>query len=158
MNKLFTFFRESQTARMLIPIGLSLIIFGSIMFYINTKNQNYVKTEATVSRIELAQEGYTDTDGNYVETTYKVFVKYVFNDVVYEAELGELSGYKENDKVTIYYNPNSPNEITQTKSLVTPIILVVGGIAALTGGIISGANAIKKQKKLKEQEKGWKNE
>ena len=44
MNKLFTFMRESQTARFLIPVGLILTIFGIVMLVINIKNQNFDKT------------------------------------------------------------------------------------------------------------------
>ena len=60
MNKLFTFMRESSTARFFIPLGLILIVFGIFMFIINTKNQNYIETSATVENVEVAQEEYTD--------------------------------------------------------------------------------------------------
>ena len=86
----------------------------------------------------------------------KVYVKYSVDGKNYEEELGELSGsYKEGEKMTIYYNPENPSEITQTTSLVLPIVMIVGGIAAFIGGIVSGANAIKRHKKMKEQEKEW---
>ena len=156
MNKLFTFFRESQVARMLLPLGLILTIFGIFMFVINMKNQNYVKTTATISKVELVEEAHTDADGNTVAATYKLSVKYTVDGKEYENELGEMpEGHKEGEEITIYYNPENPNEITQTKSLILPIILTVGGIAALVGGIISGVNAIKRHKKMKEQEKEW---
>ena len=156
MNKLFTFFRESQVARFLIPLGLILTIFGVVVFSINMKNQNYVKTESTISKAELAEEEHIDANGDSVPATYKVYVKYSVKGKDYEEELGELSGnYKEGEKLTIYYNPKNPKEITQTTSLVLPIVMVVGGIAAFIGGIVSGANAIKRHKKMKEQEKEW---
>ena len=59
--------------------------------------------------------------------------------------------------MTIYYNPADPNEITQTKSLIVPIIIIAVGIAALVGGILSAVNAVKKYGKMKEQEKEWTN-
>ena len=158
MNKFFSFFRESQTARMLISIGLILIVFGVFMFCINTKNQDYIKVDAVVSGTVLVEDTHTDAEGNTVVATYNVYVKYSVNGTEYETLLGELSGYKEGDKITIYYDPNDPNNITQTKSLLLPIGIIVGGLAAFIGGIVSGANAIKKHKRLKEQEKGWKNE
>jgi len=156
MNKLFTFFRESQTARFLIPLGLMLTIFGVVIFTINSKNQNYIGVEAIVSKVELAEEEHLDANDDIVHATYKIYVKYNVDGKDYEEELGELSGdYKEGDKMTIYYNPNNPSEITQTTSLVLPIVIIIGGIAVLAGGIISGVNAIKRQKKMKEQEKEW---
>jgi hypothetical protein len=57
--------------------------------------------------------------------------------------------------MTIYYNPTDPSQITQTKSLVFPIMFIVLGIASLTAGIISAVNAFKKMKKMKEQERSW---
>ena len=156
MNKLFTFFRESQVARFLIPLGLILTIFGIVVFSINMKNQNYVKTESTISKVELVEEEHIDANGDSVPATYKVYVKYSVDGKDYEEELGELSGnYKEGEKMTIYYDPKNPSEITQTTSLVLPIIMIVGGIAAFASGIVSGANAIKRHKKMKEQEKEW---
>ena len=43
-------------------MGLILLIFGNVMFSINSKNQNYVKIQATVSNVELTQEAYTDAE------------------------------------------------------------------------------------------------
>ena len=158
MNKMSTFLRESSTARFFIPLGIILIIFGTIMFMINKENQNYIKTEAVVSKTELAEEAHYDNDDNYVEATYTVYVKYTVDGKEYDEELGELSGYKKDQKITIYYNPQDPSKITQTKSLILPIAFVIAGMMSLTGGIMSGLNAIKRVKKMKEQERSWKNE
>ena len=158
MNKVATFFRESITARFFIPLGIFLIIFGVIMFNINKGNQNYIEIEALVSKAELVQDSYIDGNGNTVDATYNVYVKYTVDEKEYDEQLGELSGYKENDKITIYYNPDDPSQITQSKSLVLPIVFIIAGIASLVGGVMSGLKAIDKQKKLKEQERNWKNE
>ena len=156
MNKFISFLRESTAARFFIPLGLILIIFAVAMFVINTRNQNYIKIEATVSNVELYQESYTDIDGNHVEATYTVKVKYNVDGKEYEATLDDVFKYNIGDKITIYYNPNNPNEITQTKSLIVPIVLISGGIASLAGGIISAVNAVKRHKKMKEQERSFK--
>ena len=158
MNKLATFFRESMTARFFIPVGILLIIFGVVIFSINSKNQNYIKIEAVVSNTELVEESHTDENGNTVDDVYNVYVKYTVDGKEYDTELGELSEYKVDDKITIYYNPKNPSQITQSKSLILPIVLIVAGIASLVGGIISGLNAIKRYKKMKEQERSWANE
>ena len=158
MNGLVTFFRESSTARLLIPTGILLIVCGIIFFVANTKNQDYIKTESVVTKVELEEEAHTDVDGNYVEASYTVFVEYTVNGTTYHGELGGLPKYEKGDKLTIYYNPSDPNQITQTKSLLLPILVIIGGVAALIGGIVSGLNSISKYKKMKEQEKGWSNE
>ena len=64
-----------------------------------------------------------------------------------------MSEYKEGEKMKIYYNPSDPSQITQTKSLLIPMIMIAGGIAALAGGIVSSVNAIKRAQKMKKQEK-----
>ena len=55
MNKIIMFFRESITARFFIPLGIILIAFGVIIFGINKENQNYIKTNAIVSRMDLVR-------------------------------------------------------------------------------------------------------
>lgn len=158
MNKIIMFFRESITARFFIPLGIILIVFGVIIFGINKENQNYIKTNAIVSRMDLVRESYIDENHNEVEATYNVYVKYSVDGKEYEEELGELSGYKENQEITIYYNPDDPVKITQTKSLVLPIVMILFGFVSFVGGIISGLNAIKRIKKMNDQEREWNNE
>lgn len=158
MNKIIMFFRESITARFFIPLGIILIVFGVIIFGINKENQNYIKTNAIVSRMDLVRESYIDENHNEVEATYNVYVKYNVDGKEYEEELGELSGYKENQEITIYYNPDDPVKITQTKSLVLPIVMILFGFVSFVGGIISGLNAIKRIKKMNNQEREWNNE
>ena len=159
MNKLFSFMRESSVARFLLPLGLILIIFGGIMFVINSKNQDYIKIEATVIDVKEEQETTTDEDGeNTTNTIYNVTVNYTVDGQEYTQTLDNVSKHKVGDKMDIYYNPKDPNQITQTKSLILPIALIVAGFAALIGGIVSLVNAVKRHKKMKEQERNWANE
>ena len=76
MNKMFSFMRESSTARFLIPVGIILIVFGAFVFVANTKNQNYVKIEATVTDVKEEEEIVTDGDGTHSSTIYNVTVSY----------------------------------------------------------------------------------
>lgn len=158
MNKLFTFMRESQTARFLIPFGLILTIFGIVVFIINMNNQNYIKIESTVTNVEEVEESSIE-DGETVYTTvYNATVNYNVDGKEYTQTLDNVSKCEIGDKMTIYYNPKDPNQITQTKSIILPIVLIIGGLVSLTGGIISAVNAVKKHKKMKEQERSWANE
>ena len=159
MNKLFSFMRESSVARFLLPVGLILIIFGGIMFVINSKNQDYIKIEATVIDVKEEQETTTDEEGtNTTNTIYNVTINYTVDGQEYMQTLDNVSKHKVGDKMDIYYNPKDPNQITQTKSLILPIALIVAGFASLIGGIISVVNAIKRHKKMNEQERKWANE
>ena len=158
MNKMFTFMRESQTARFFIPAGLILIIFGIVVFVISLNNQNYVKIEATVTNVEETQETNVDSDGTNTTTVYNATVNYIVDGKEYTQTLDNVSKCKVGDKMDIYYNPKDPHQITQTKSLILPIVIIVAGIASLAGGIISAVNAVKSHKKMKEQERSWANE
>lgn len=158
MNKIATFMRESQTARFFIPAGLLLIIFGVVIFFITLNNQNYIKIEATVISVEQTEE--TDiVDGEIqITTVFNVTLKYTVDEKEYTQTLNNVSKCKEGDTMGIYYNPDDPSQITQSKSIILPLAIIGGGIAFLTGGIISAVNAVKKHKKMKEQERSWTNE
>lgn len=157
MNKLFTFFRETGTGRFFIPAGIFLIIFSIALFVIGNKHKGFIKTTAIVSRTELVEEAYTDDNGDRVEATYNVYVKYTVDGTEYDEMLGEMSSFKKGDKITIVYNPKNPSEISQPVGIILPLGMLIAGIAALVGGIISIIRAIKKHNALKEQEKGWAN-
>ena len=155
MNKMFSFMRESSTARFLIPVGIILIVFGAFVFVANTKNQNYIKIQATVTEVNEEEDIVTDGDGNHTTTVYNVTVSYEVDGKEYTNKLDNVSKYKVGDKMDIYYNPSNPSQITQTKSIILPICLVIAGVASLAGGIISAVNAIKRHNKMKEQERSW---
>ena len=157
MNKVFTFLRESSTARFLVPMGLVLIIFGAFLFVVNKNNQDYVETKATVVNVIQTSEAYVDVNGDQVDATYSATIKYTVNQQEYTNTLDNVSKYEVGSEITIYYNPKNPNEITQVKSLILSIAIILAGIAALTGGIVSGVNAVKRYQKMKDQEKGWEN-
>ena len=151
MNKIFTFIRESQTARFLIPAGLLLIITGVVIFIITLNNQNYIKTEAIVTNVEETQETTYDDDGTNITTVYNATLRYTVDGKEYTQTLDNVSKCKIGDKMTIYYNPDNPKQITQSKNIIIPIAIIVGGVAFLTGGIISTVNAVKRNKKMQEQ-------
>ena len=158
MNKMFTFMRESQTARFFIPAGLILIIFGIVVFVITLNNQNYVKIKATVANVEETQETNVDDGETNITTIYNATVNYTVDGKEYTQTLDNVSKCKVGDKMDIYYNPKDPNQITQTKSLILPSVIIFAGIASLVGGIISAVNAVKRHKKMNEQERSWANE
>ena len=155
MNKIITFMRESQTARFFIPAGLFMTIIGIIIFAITLSNQNYIQVESTVANVEERQE--TDiVDGEEQFTTvYNVTLNYEVDGKEYTQTLDNVSKCKVGDKMTIYYNPENPSQITQSKSIIVPIVIIAGGIAFLAGGIISAVNAVKRHKKMEDQERSW---
>ena len=143
MDKLIVFFRDSL-AKVLIPVGVFLILFGVLTFTSSLGSQDYVQIEATVSKVVVDQEAYTDADGNYYEATYEVSLKYKVDGKEYKSSLSGVSKQKKGDKMKIYYNPKNPSEITQSKSLVIPLVILIAGIIAFIVGIIDGIKVIKK--------------
>ena len=155
MNKLSALIRDYNSAFFFIPAGIFFIVFGVIAFVINTNNRNYLPVDANVVNVRMTAEEYTDVDGEFHAATYDVTVKYTVDGKEYTATLDDISKYKVGDKMKIYYNPDDPGKITQTKSLILPTAFILGGIASLVGGTIYAVNVAKRNKKMKEQERNW---
>ena len=153
MNKLAEFARESAAARILIPSGIILIVFGIFMTFFATYTRYYIEADAVVTRAELYEEA--DPKDNQ-EATYTVYVKYTVDGKEYEEEYGIFPGYKEGDTVRICYNPENAAEIAQPgNNKLMGSAIIAAGLIALILGIRSIVNAVKRQKALKEQEKEW---
>ena len=157
MNQLSVLLRESRVARFLIPGGIILIVLGIIFFRVTIGQQDYIKADSTVVKVELEEEAHTDSDGSRVEATYTVTVRFTADGREWEAELPAMPECRTGETMTIYYDPADPSRITQSKSLVIPMIMIGAGAAAFVGGVVSGGNGIKRYQKMKRQEQEWKN-
>lgn len=155
MNSIATFFRESRTARFFIPLGIILIVVSIFSFISDNHNKNYIETNATVSKSILVKEETFDVEGNREPAEYDIYVKYTVDEREYETELGVMYEHKVGEKIKIVYDPNDPTKISQPASPILNFVLLASGIASLVGGIISAINAVKKHKKMKEQERSW---
>lgn len=155
MNKIITIIRESALARFLIPAGVILIVFGVVFFGASRQNQHYMETEAQVTSVVLEEEASTDAVGNSTPASYNLGLRYTVDGKVYETELSGMSKQEVGDRITIYYDPADPNQITQTKSLILPLAIIAAGIAACVAGIVSGVNAIRRYTNMKAQEREW---
>ena len=155
MNKIITIIRESALARFLIPAGVILIVFGVFFFNASKQNQHYQETEAQVTSVVLEEAASTDASGNRTEATYLLGLTYTVDGKAYETDLSGMSKYEVGDRITIYYDPADPNQITQTKSLIIPLIIIAAGIGAVVGGIVSAVNVIRKYDHMKAQEREW---
>ena len=155
MNKIITIIRESALARFLIPAGVILIVFGVVFFGASKQNQHYKETEAQVISVVLEEAASTDTNGNRTEATYLLSLKYTVDGKEYETDLSGMSKREVGDRIAIYYDPADPSKITQTKSLIIPLIIIAAGIAAVVGGIVSAVNTIRRYKNMTAQEREW---
>ena len=155
MNKIITIIRESALARFLIPAGVILIVFGVFFFSASKANQHYKQIEAQVTSVVLEEAASTDANGNRTEATYLLGIQYTVDGQEYVNDLSGMSKYEVGDRITIYYDPADPNMITQTKSLIIPLVIIAAGTAAVVAGIVSGVNAIRRYKNMKAQEREW---
>ena len=154
MNKLMAFMQDTSAGRFFIPFGIILLVMSFFFAQFSNQTKGYIKTSATVTRSELVQAEDPDTNQ---EATYDVYVTYEIDGKTYEdVYYGERPGLKEGQTITIAYNPNNPTEIVQPINLVIPIVMAIGGVAAIIGGIISTVRNLQKRKMLKEQEEMWK--
>ena len=144
--------RATYVGRALIPIGLILMVVSIFIFRSVDHIRDFRKTEAVVSRLEHAEDEYTDEQGQHHAATDTVYVKYTADGKEYEEEFGVFSGYKEGDRLSICYNPMNPTEISSPTSIVLPIAMLGGGAAAFIGGIISLIRAARRHKALRKQE------
>lgn len=155
MNKIITIIRESALARFLIPAGIILIVFGVVFFGASKRNQHYKQTSAQVTSVTLEEAASTDVNGNRTEATYTLGIRYTVDGKEYENDLSGMSKCEAGDRIVIYYDPDDPNMITQTKSLIIPLVIIAAGIGAVVAGIVSGVNVIRRYNRMKAQEREW---
>lgn len=155
-NRFAKFMRDYSSASFFIILSI-VLAFVSI-FYINfyNKTKNFPTVEAIVTRTELYEEEHYDSDTHY-DATYTIYVEYTVDGKTYNEEYGIFSNMKVGDKVTVAYNPNKPEEVSQPASIIWLIGLVVASIIALIVAIFSVVKTIKRNKKLKLQEEEWEN-
>ena len=155
MNKIITIIRESALARFLIPAGIILIVFGVVFFGASKRNQHYKQTSAQVTSVTLEEAASTDVNGNRTEATYTLGIRYTVDGKEYENDLSGMSKREAGDRIVIYYDPDDPNMITQTKSLIIPLVIIAAGIGSVVAGIVSGVNVIRRYNRMKAQEREW---
>lgn len=107
------------------------------------KTHDYVKTDATIDKIIYDDYRSTDDDVSTVTTYYKVsYVSYA--DCIskqYTADIakGMFTNKTENDKLTVYYNPDNPEELRPDMSheifaVIIFGLMLIGVIVFITKG------------------------
>ena len=127
-------------------IGIVFVIVGVLLgTALKIKEEDAVKTTATITRIE----SHRDSDG---DTTHDVWVKYQANGRTYEEELNSyVAGYREGKEIEVIYDKNNPSKV-QTEignNLMMGIFSGLGGLFAsigIIGFIVCEVNKSKKEK------------
>jgi len=146
-NKFARLMRNTGPARFLIPLGLVLIIFGIIL--LGFKTDNYIETVGKVTEVRQ----YTDITDETEQTLYDVDFEYTVDGRQYTGSFDGMGGaYNVGDDVKVFYDPENPEKITNTKAtgIIGPVAIALGALA-LVGGVLTAVKAFRKSKEMDEQ-------
>ncbi len=140
-NKFARLMRDSGPARALVPIGIILIVVGIILLGFNT--DSFEKTVGAITAVTEAD--FTDDQRQYdVAFTYEV------NGKQYEGSFANLNGsFRVGDEITVYYDPENPEKITNGKlgGFFAPL-MIVAGAGAIGFGVFKTVKAFQKSRRL----------
>ena len=137
-NKLTRLMRNSGPARVLVPIGIILIVFGIIMFLFRPAGE-LVETVGTVTSVT---EATADGDGK----EYDVGFSYTVDGREYQNVFPNLTGtFSIGDAIKVFYDSENPGNVANTKSggFIAPV-LIIFGVLAIAYGISKSARAFKR--------------
>lgn len=139
-NKFARFMRNTGPARFFVPVGMILIVFGIIMM--GFKTDEYLETVGKVTSV--VEEVNTDDQKEYdVSFTYTVDGKQYTGTFENLSEKSE-----EGDEIKVFYNPKNPEQISNSKIGILPLILIGAGAVALVFGIYKTMKAFQKSREL----------
>ena len=140
-NKFARFMRNTGPARFFIPAGIILIIFGVIMM--GFKTDNFVETVGKVTEVVESLNAENQKE-------YEVYFTYTVDGKEYKNSFpGMPEPSKEGDEIKLFYNPEDPEQITNSKlgGFIPPIVIAVGA-AALVFGVFKTVKSFRKSKEL----------
>lgn len=125
-------------------IGIIFLALG-IITLVNHESfmNNAVQTEAEIIRVE---SGYDEN-----RTERDIWVSYEVNGRIFKENLGYYtSGMSEGDKISVYYNPENPSELSSSSVIPELIFVVIGGVFAIFGLVFIGVTilSVNRRKKL----------
>ncbi len=146
-NKLARLMRNTGPARMFVPIGIILIVFGVIM--LGFKSDNFLETTGKITSV-------IENINSDNQKEYDVSFTYTANDREYEGLFPGLSGsFSEGADITVYYNPENPEQITNSKlgGFFAPLLIALG-VLSMGFGVFRTAKAFQKSKSLDQSAAG----
>lgn len=146
-NKLARLMRNTGPARVFVPMGLVMIVFGILM--LGFKTDDFVQTTGKITSVEE----YINSEN---QKEYDVGFTYEVDGKAYEGLFANLSGgFSEGADITIYYNPENPEQTTNSKlgGFFAPLLIALGALA-IGFGVFQTTKAFKKSKALDESAPG----
>ena len=124
---------SNKLKKMLVSV---VMIAGGAVFlalgFMSVKQINhYPQTAAVVSHI---QKDYVPDSDGYDREEIKIFVTYEVDGKEYTEELQNTkTNLKQGDNITVYYNPDNPEEVSGATKTMAAIQLGIGAALALAG-------------------------
>lgn len=146
-NKFARLMRNTGPARLLIPVGLILIIFGIIL--LGFKTDNYVETVGKVTAVQQ----YIDHTGEDEQTLFDVSFDYTVDGKRCSGSFDGLGkSYNVGDEIKVFYDPENPDKTTNSKAgnIIGPVCIGLGAVGII-GGVLLAVKAFRKSKELDEQ-------
>ncbi len=144
-NRFARLMRDSGPARFFVPLGIILIVLGIILMSFNT--DDYVETAGKVTSVAA------DTDSED-KTVYDIGFTYTVEGREYTGNYEDLpEQYSAGDEIKVYYDPKNPENITNSKTGLLPLIMIGAGALALVYGVLKTVKAFRRSRELDETPK-----
>lgn len=145
--KTFNFIRSVIIFSVVLAFGIAFLAF--FLCFNEAVPENYVEVQAKIIRIEEELSPvYDESDGlDASDYEHRVFITYSYEGQTYtEKEYGNYdSGMKEGDNVTVYLNPDDPDDFMSDPSG-SSVFVIVGIVIILAGAGGLGYSIFKKKK------------
>lgn len=147
-NKLARFMKATGAMRFFIPLGIILIVMGILMLSMTPKE--YGEAVGTVTKV--TEYTGTDSDG-HDETLYEAEFTYTVDGKDYQNSFSDYPEPPEiGSEIPVYYNPDNPESISNTKHTgVISIVMLAAGAAAIALSVLSGVKNFRKNRELDER-------
>ncbi|MBO4359445.1 MAG: DUF3592 domain-containing protein [Eubacteriaceae bacterium] len=136
-NRLARWLKNSGPARVFVPIGIALVVFGLLLVIMDTGN--YELSTGRITSVVPASDG-----------KYDVGFTYTVGSGTYESSFSGLSGdYRVGDTIDVYYDPERPENISNSRGgKLAGLLAVAAGVALAAYGVRKSSKAFKKSKEL----------
>ena len=106
------------------------LIFLTLGILKLVKINTFPTTAAVITRSELVPSADPES-----ADTYDVFVKYTVQGTTYESRLDDYkNSYREGKQISVYYNPDKPQEVLSPSALGPVISIGLGALLLFVGG------------------------
>jgi hypothetical protein len=114
--------------RLLYPLlallaGIAFIVFGVINF---SQHNNYIETDAVVSKVTIIETFYDEPDD------VEILVRYTVDGKEYESQLNNTStNLKEGQNIKVKYDPSDPSKVISASKSYAFIAIGFGALVVL---------------------------